>query len=53
MNPWIEKANALKKLGQITGNAALTAFGKILANSAYGQTLKKDRNEVVRIVSSW
>lgn len=36
MNPWIEKANALKKEGELTGNSAKKSFGKLLANSAYG-----------------
>ena len=53
MNPWILKCNTLKKEGELTGNSAKKAFGKLLANSAYGQTLKKDRNEVVKIVSTW
>ena len=53
MNPWILKANALKKEGELTGNGAKKSFGKLLANSAYGQTLKRDRNEVVKIVSTW
>jgi hypothetical protein len=36
MNPWIEKCNTLKKQGELTGNSAMKAFGKLLANSAYG-----------------
>ena len=36
MNPWIVKCNALKKEGELEGNAAKKAFGKLLANSAYG-----------------
>lgn len=53
MNPWTEKANALKKEGELSGNSAKKAIGKLLANSSYGQTLKQDRNEVVKIVSTW
>ncbi len=36
MNRWIVKFNALKKEGELTGNSAMKAFGKLLANSAYG-----------------
>jgi hypothetical protein len=42
MKPWIKKCNALKKEGELEGNSAKKAFGKLLANSAYGQTLKRD-----------
>ncbi len=30
---------------------ALTAFGKLLANGTYGQTLKQDKHEVVKFVN--
>lgn len=53
MNPWIVKANALKKEGELSGNGAKKAFGKLLANSAYGQTLKRDCADVTRIVSTY
>ena len=53
MSPWIDKANALKKQGELSGNSAKKAIGKLLANSSYGQTLKADRNEMVKIVSTW
>jgi hypothetical protein len=53
MNPWIEKANALKKEGELNANVAKKAIGKLLANSSYGQCLKQDRNEIVKIVSTW
>ena len=43
MNPWIMKCNALKKEGELSGNSAKKTFGKLLANSAYGQTLKRDQ----------
>ena len=42
MNPWIVKCNNLKKEGELTGNSAKKSCGKLLANSAYGQTLKRD-----------
>jgi hypothetical protein len=40
MAPWIEKCLAVKKEGELSGNSAMKAFGKLLANAAYGQTLK-------------
>ena len=30
---------------------ALTAFGKLLANGTYGQTLKQDKHEIVKFVN--
>ena len=53
MREWILKANDIKKQGELEGNSAKKAIGKLLANAAYGQTLKIDRNEVVKIASTW
>ena len=53
MNPWIVKCNNLKKEGELTGNSAKKSFGKLLANSAYGQTLKRDQSDITRIISTF
>ena len=53
MSAWNEKANQIKDQGAKNCNPGQKAFGKILANAAYGQSLKQDRNEVVKIVSTW
>ncbi len=42
MKPWVSLCNDLKKRGELEGNSAMKAFGKILANACYGQTLKRD-----------
>ncbi len=53
MRPWITKCNALKKEGELQGNSAKKAFGKLLANSAYGQTLKRDQLDITKIISTY
>ena len=51
LNKWIEKTLQHKNEGQRTGNSGLKAFGKLEANATYGQSLKGDKNEVIRFIN--
>jgi len=47
---WIEYTLSIKNEGKRTHQPAKTAFGKILANAAYGQTIKRD---VIKMISNY
>lgn len=53
MNTWIEKCNSLKKKGELEQNSAMKSLGKLLANSSYGQSLKRDQNDIIKIASTY
>ena len=52
MKDWMIKCLEIKNRGKKENLPALTAFGKLLANGTYGQTLKQDKHEVIKFVDS-
>lgn len=53
MSKWIDKTLAMKEEGQRTNNSGLKAFGKLLANASYGQSLKSDRLESIKYLNTY
>src|ERR1017187_2704445 len=54
LKKWMTECLEIKNEGKRLGLDAMTAFGKLLANGTYGQTLKQDKHEVIKFVDqSW
>ena len=45
LSDWIAKCNKMKLEAGLEGNTGKRNFAKLLANGAFGQSMKRDRNE--------
>ena len=52
LKKWMEVTLRLKEEGEVKGSEAMRNFGKLLGNSAYGQTLMGNHQDIVQFINN-